>query len=245
MNYSAIIIDDEKNAIDTIEILLNNQFPQINICAKAKRIEEAVEAILRDKPDIVFLDIELKEGSGFEIAERTMDVPYQLIFTTAYPNFAINAFKVNAIDYLLKPIDSEEFNAAVKKAINQIDVDRINSSNKEKSSDNQRVELPTNDGIVYLSPDEIIRVEADSNYTRIFTNDEKVLLLSKTLKEIETKLKHENFIRVHKSHIINLLFLAKYIKGDGGMIILKNKEQIPVSRAKKDELVSKLKSISG
>lgn len=245
MEYTAIIIDDEKNAIDTIEILLNNQFKQVNVCAKARRIEDAVEAILKSKPDIVFLDIELKEGSGFEIAERTKEIPYQLIFTTAYPNFAINAIKANAIDYLLKPIDSEEFNAAVKKAIAQIDDERENASNKERGNDNQRVELPTNDGIVYLSPDEIMRVEADSNYTRIYTSDEKVLMLSKTLKEIETKLKHENFIRVHKSHIINILFLAKYIKGDGGMVILKNKVQIPVSRAKKDELTFKLKSISG
>lgn len=244
MEYSAIIIDDEKNAIDTIEILLNNQFKQINVCAKAKRIEEAVEAIINNKPEVVFLDIDLKEGSGFEIAERTKEIPYQLIFTTAYPNFAINAFKVNAIDYLLKPIDSEEFNKAVKKALAQIDIERANNLSKEKLNEKQRIELPTNDGIIYLSPDEIMRVEADSNYTRIFTSDEKVLMLSKTLKEIEIKLKHDNFVRVHKSHIINVLFLAKYIKGDGGMVILKNKVQIPVSRAKKDELALKLKSIS-
>jgi len=245
MAYSAIIIDDEKNALDTIEILLNHQFNQISVCAKVKRIEEAVTAIESYRPDIVFLDIELKDGSGFEIAERTKDIPYQLIFTTAYPNFAINAFKVNATDYLLKPIDADEFNTAVQKALNQIDAEKENSANKGKVLENQRIELPTNDGIVYLSPDEIVRVEADSNYTRIYTTDENVLMLSKTLKEIETKLKHENFVRVHKSHIINLLFLAKYIKGDGGMIILKSGEQIPVSRAKKDELVLKLKSISG
>jgi len=119
MNYSAIIIDDEKNALDTIEILLSNQFNQISVCAKVKRIEEAVAAIENNRPDIVFLDIELKEGRGFEIAERTKDIPYQLIFTTAYPNFAINAFKVNATDYLLKPIDIDEFNATLQKTLNK------------------------------------------------------------------------------------------------------------------------------
>lgn len=242
MTYTAVIIDDEKNAVEAIDVLLKKFHTNVKVVSKAYNIEDAIASINKHKPQILFLDIELNDGSGFEIVESTKKLNYKLIFTTAYEQYAIKAFKANAIDYLLKPIEIEDFNRTVNKAIKLIEQNTRfeNAEIADVKNNFNKISLPFIDSYDFVEQDKIIHLQADSNYTIVFTVNNKSAMLAKTLKEFELKLNPDLFFRIHHSHIVNLKHITKYIKGEGGEVILSNGSRIPVSRSKKQELLSKL-----
>ncbi|MFN6076900.1 MAG: LytR/AlgR family response regulator transcription factor [Fluviicola sp.] len=229
---TALIVDDEIPAQESLTKLLQRFCKNVEIVGVASNVNEAIELCLEKRPQLLFLDIQMPSGSGFDILEKTTFIEKQVIFTTAYSNHAIEAIKANAIDYLLKPIEIQELVKAVEKAIKNNQ--KINLPTEEKSLD--KIAIPTLDGTYFYNKSEIIRAEADSNYTEIHLTNGKKVVSSKTLKEIELVLLTSSFIRVHKSHLINLNFIKKYIKGDGGMLVLNDDSMIPVSRSHKDEL---------
>jgi len=243
---NAIIVDDEKDGAEVLQFLIKQNCPQVNIIATENSIDGAISCIQNKKPDLVFLDIEMPTGTGFDVIQHTKEVGYETIFITAYEQYAIKAFKTNAIDYLLKPIDIDELVDAVNNAEK-----RIKSSNKNSAEaienlilsaiqKNKKISIPSHEGILWVDLDNIIRLEAESNYTHVYLKNTKKLMISKTLKSFEDQLSNTMFCRVHSTHLINLNEIEKYIKGDGGIVVLKDGANIPVSRANKADLLSKL-----
>jgi two-component system, LytTR family, response regulator len=243
----AIIIDDEKNGAEVLQLLLEQNCPNVEIISINYTPESGIEQILKLKPDLVFLDIEMPTASGFDVIAATKEMDYEIIFTTAYEHYAIKAMKANAVDYLLKPIDIDEL-------INSVESARIKIEEKQKNNYGEQLEsllkkiaftakkiaLPTSDGIMLVATAEIIHLESDSNYTTVYLKDARKILISKTLKSLEEQMKNQHFLRVHSAHLINLNEIDRYIRGDGGHLILKNGISIPVSRAHKQELMEML-----
>lgn len=231
----ALIIDDESHAIEAIEILLKEFHDSVEIVGTSTSVSGGLQLLNKLRPDLVFLDIELKDGIGFEIVERTKHLSYKLIFTTAYNQYAIQAFKVRAIDYLLKPIDLKEFYAIMQHVIDHYAVTESQANAKPGV-----IKIPENDSYTLVPTHEILYLQADSNYTKIFTQT-KSYILSKTLKEFESKLLKEDFCRVHHSYIVNLNAIKKLSKGEPLVAELSNGKQIPVSRARKKTLIARYK----
>lgn len=243
---NAIIIDDERDGAEVLQFLIKENCQNINILCLEHSVENAVLSIQRLKPDLIFLDIEMPTGTGFDVIEATKEVEYETIFITAYEHYAIKAFKTNAIDYLLKPVDVDELVNAVKNAEKRIATSNKNQSSQIESlilnaiNKNKKISIPSQDGVLWVDLDDIIRFEADSNYTHVYMKNKRKVMVSKTLKSFEEQLTHSNFCRVHSTHLINLNEVEKYIKGDGGIVVLKDISNVPVSRANKAELLTKL-----
>jgi two-component system LytT family response regulator len=242
----AIIIDDEKAGAEVLQFLINENCPGIQILSMEHSVESAITSINKFKPDLIFLDIEMPTGTGFDVIQSTREINYETIFITAYEHYAVKAFKTNAIDYLLKPIDVDELINAVKSAEK-----RINSLNKNNNTaieslilsaiqKNKKISIPSQEGILWIDLDDIIRFEAESNYTHIYIKNKKKIMVAKTLKSFEDQLPNTIFCRIHSAHLINLNEIDRYIKGDGGIAVLKDGSNIPVSRANKTELLTKL-----
>ncbi|HPN69890.1 MAG TPA: LytTR family DNA-binding domain-containing protein [Saprospiraceae bacterium] len=242
----AVIIDDEKNALDVLSSLLKNYCPQVQISAKCKGGEEGIEAIKAFDPDLVFLDIEMPKINGFDVLNQTKDYHYKVIFTTAYDQFAIKAFKYSAIDYLLKPIDIEELKLAVQKINTDTDIERnikINELLNQLNANINSIEaiaLPVGTGYEMIRYDDIVRCEGDRNYSVIHLTDGRKITLSKTLKDVETTLNRMPFYRIHHSHLINLKFVKKMYKNEGGYVVMQDGTSINISRSKKDEFWEKV-----
>ena len=243
----AIIVEDELLSRRTLQELIERHCPQVEILAMCKDGLEGKEAIWKEDPDIVFLDIEMPNMNGFEMLEQLDAINFDIIFTTAYDEFAVKAFKVSAMDYLLKPIDEEELVKAVKRVENKqkrtlskehVDILLTNI----KSSDNQfeKIAIPSLEGLDFVDVKDILRCEADRNYTTIYTVTGETFLFSKTLKEFEKFLPVDLFFRPHHSHLVNLQQIKKYIRGMGGEIVLNNGTHVPVSRSKKDALMRRI-----
>jgi two-component system LytT family response regulator len=237
----AIIVDDEKDGAEVLQTLIEQNCPDVHIVALAYSIESGIASILEHTPGLVFLDIEMPTGTGFDILRATQYLGYETIFTTAYENYAVKAFKTEATDYLLKPIDTGELTEAIQKAAKRM-------AYKKQPGDKEppippkplRLQVHTREGVFMIEANDIIRLEAESNYTYIFMRNKKKLLVSKTLKSFEDLLGNTHFCRVHSSHLINLNEIDRYVKGDGGTVILKDAVQIPVSRANKAGLLKRL-----
>ncbi|MZQ49671.1 MAG: response regulator [Bacteroidales bacterium] len=232
---NVIIVDDEATVRNTIRSLLNEHFPGINILAAAGNIEEGYEVIRQNKPDLVFLDIELPDGTGFDLLKKFSPVTFKVIFVTGHQEYALDAIKVSALDYVLKPIDTDELCRAVKKAmeiINQADQQlklQALSENLQSRKVLKRIILHTSDHLQLVSVSEIIRAEADSNYTSFSISGGKRILVARTIKEFESLLSGSGMIRVHQSHLVNLDFIDRFVKKDGGYLILKDGSKVPVS----------------
>ena len=243
MKYSAIIVDDELNGSESLAILLKMYCPQIEIISILDNVEDAIVKITTENPDIIFLDIEMPTGSGFEIAERAKTHVNQLIFTTAYENYAIQAIRSKAVDYLLKPICVEDLIKAVNTAIEKIDKSNSDlvklSSYQESKLSKNKIAIPCSDGLIFIETESISRIEADSNYTHIIQNNGQKITACKTLKEIENQLDPNVFFRIHNTHLVNLQKIEKYIKGDGGFVILSDGALIPVSRSQKNSFLAR------
>jgi len=248
----AIIVDDEKFCIEVLEELLATHCPLIQVVATCQSAEEGMEAARNHEPDLLFLDIEIPRINGFDMLKKLLPFHFDVIFTTAYDNYAIRAFKYSALDYLLKPIDADDLKAAVEKYIHpkaqrnysaQLDllVENIRQMNPSLI---HRIAIPTVEGLIMLPIKDIIYCEANSSYTIIHLVKKEKIVSAKTLKEYEELLEAHNFYRVHNSHLINLNFVEKYVKGDGGYVIMTDQSTIGVSRGRKESFVARLQSSS-
>ncbi len=242
MVHTAIIIDDILKARDFLKRDLNSFCPQIEVIGEAEGVLTGLKAIKKLRPDIVFLDINMKDGSGFDILELLDEIHFKVIFTTASDAHAIKAFKFSAVDYLLKPIDVDELTKAVEKAIaqgkadgqKQVDLLRDSVSNTEKM---EKIALHTAEKIHICELSDIIRCESSVNYTTFYFEDQHKVLVTKTLKFYDQLLSSSGFLRTHQSHLINLVHVKEFIKGDGGYILMNDSSNIPVSARKRAEVV--------
>jgi len=238
-----ILIDDEPAALKSLSRKIEIYCTDIEIIAKCTSSKDGLQMILDHKPDLVFLDIEMPWMNGFELLDSLEDkLNFNVVFVTAYNQYAIQAFKTNAIDYLLKPVDKDDLLKCIERVkfqINKMDQvilkELIAQIEKPKSTD--RIIIHTTEGIEILESSEITYCHADSNYTHIYTLDGRKIIASKTLAEIEKSLNPKIFLRVHKSYNTNLKLVQKYSNIEGGKLILKNKISIPVSRRKKDNVL--------
>jgi two-component system LytT family response regulator len=241
----AIIIDDEVHCAETLEWQLKNFCPSVELIGIYSSPLEGLAAIKHQEPDLVFLDIEMPKMNGFQLLKSIEKIAFGVIFTTAFDQFAVQAFKVSAIDYLVKPIDDDELKMAVEKAEKANYKDTAVSVDflLEQMNDNKlsnRLFLPTLNGLEFIDKGTVLRCESDSNYTTVYFDSKDKMVISKTLKEFEDLLPEKHFFRVHHSHIINLLKVQKYVRGDGGHLVMKNGNIVPVSRAKKQLLLEYL-----
>lgn len=248
-----VIVDDEQNSREALIGKLDLFCPEVEIAGEAGSVSEAVETINSVNPDAVFLDIKLAGESGFDILEaisENPDVSPEIVFITAHDEYAIQAIKFSALDYLLKPIDPEELVKAIRKIEEQKGIPK-NAANlnvlveniRQASDSPKKIVVPTSDGMHIIKLSDIVRLESSSNYTTFFLNNEKSLLASKTLKEFDNMLSGYNFNRIHKSHLVNMNFLKRYVQTDGGYLILEDGSKIPVANRKKEQLISILKNM--
>ena len=243
----AIIIDDEKNSREALRTLLKENCPEVEISAEADGYTSAINLINEAHPDLIFLDIQMPDGNGFRVLEDTQHINKEVIFITAYDNFAIKAFKYSALDYLLKPIDIYELQNAVAKVKN-VKYSDVNSSiellleNFRKKDKPDKLVLSTFEGINVVNIQDIIFCQSDDYYTRFFFVDKDSFLVSKTLKEYEQILRDHDFIRPHKSYLINIKHIKSYIKAES-YIVMNGNTKIPVSRRKRDMVLEVINNL--
>ena len=231
------IIDDEQDGRDYISLLLKNEFPDLHIAFQAESVKDAFIKLSKLTPDIIFLDIQLSDGNAFDLLAMFRNFSSQIIFITAYDHFAITAIKNGATDYLLKPIDEIDFVSAVAKALDNIRKNKLQSFN---SIGRNKINLPTLQGFKSVELADIIRCEADANYTIFHLNDKTKMIISKNLKEFENQLVKNNFFRIHNKHLINLKHFKEYLKGKGGQVIMSDNSVLDVSVRKKQEFMEVL-----
>lgn len=246
---TAIIVDDEKHCREVLAHLLQKYCSEVKLLASAATGAEALCLLEQESPDLVFLDIEMPGMNAFELLEKLEHPSFEIIFTTAYDEYALKAIKHSALDYLLKPIAKEELIATLKKARQQKERksnDRIKGLLQllETQKKDKRLAIPTQEGLIMIDANDILYCESDSAYCRIFlTNADMPMLISKTLKEVEEVLHDQQFCRVHNSYLVNIKFVKSYVRGEGGEVILDSGAHLPVSRARKQELLSWLHKI--
>jgi two-component system LytT family response regulator len=235
----ALIIDDENRTRELIAKMITSFGLDIEAIPAGENVQSGIKAIEEIKPDIVFLDIQMPDGTGFDLLRSVKNKNFEVVFITAHEEFAIKAIKFSALDYLLKPIDPSELRAAVERAIKAVD-DKKEDSQFEalqhniQPSQKRRLVLKTQESVYVVELHEIIRCEADRNYTSFFLVGGKKILVSKTLKEYETLLSSHNFLRVQQSHLINLDYVDRYDKGNGGSVVMKDGSEVPLSPAKRE-----------
>ncbi|MFZ1514632.1 MAG: LytTR family DNA-binding domain-containing protein [Saprospiraceae bacterium] len=242
MKFKAVLVDDEEHCINTLQWQLEQYCSNdVEIIGKFSKPLDSIEKIFNLKPDIVFTDIQMPEMNGLELAAQLEHIVKHVIFTTAYDQFALKAIKLNALDYLMKPIDRDELRATIDKVKNlsiKREQDQTNGSEEfRKSKFVNKIALKNSDGLTFISLNDIVFVEADSAYSIFHMVSQKKIVISRTLSYVEELLDDPGFFRVHKSYIINLAYVENYIRGDGGEIIMSNGVSIALSRNKKDEFL--------
>ena len=239
----AIIIDDELNSLQNMRKKLIEFCPEIDVVADTCLPEEAIVLIRQHKPDVIFLDIEMPRMNGFRMLEELVDYDFEIIFTSAYNHYAIDAIRISAFDYLPKPIAIKDLQHAVERLVKnryghtREKVDLLKQSFTENKTQEDRIVVTTGDGMEFVPVKDIIRIESSSNYSKIFFTDGKSILVIRLLKEFESILLPYQFYRVHNSHLINLKYLKKYIRSEGGQVMMINGDIIDVSRRKKEEFL--------
>jgi two-component system LytT family response regulator len=244
-----LIVEDEARGRNALKVMLS-RIENINIIGEAENVDKAISLIDDKNPDLVLLDIEMPFKNGFELLAALPDRTFDVIFTTAYDSYAIKAIKFSAIDYLLKPIDPEELEEAINrvnekrkknKSKPQLQFSNLLENLKNKNNQNFKLSLPTSEGSLYIPIENIIRCTSDANYTWFYlTSETKPILVSKTLKDYEELLTDFGFCRIHHSHLINLKFIAKYIKGEGGTVVMLDGTEVEVSRRKREIFLKSL-----
>ena len=247
----SVIVEDEKHGRETLKNLLEEFCEGVEIIAMAENVEQAVEVISKHKPDLVFLDIELQTGTGFEVLQRLNPLSFEVIFTTAFEHYALKAIKFSSIDYLLKPIDIEELQQAIQKVNLKKDKDKYRAQlelllqNLSGSpEDKKKICLATSDGIEFIDINSILYCEANGSYTNFYIEVLGKLMVSKNLKEYEQLLIDHNFMRVHNSFLINLSKVKKFVKSDGGYILMQNDGLVNISQGKRDEFMERMVSLT-
>ena len=241
----AIVIDDIDSIRKKNVEIIKSHCPNIAIIGQANSVESGVTLIKQIVPDIVFLDVEMPDGSGFDLLQKLKPINFKVIFVTGYEDFAIRAFRFSAVDYLLKPLDPSDLIEAVNKAEEALNKDvlelKLNTlfSNLERPKNLQKLVLKTAEKIYSVNIQDIVNCESDKNYTTFYFINAPKLVVSTTLKEYETLLKPFNFFRAHQSHLINMLYFDHFIKTDGGnTIVMKNKNKVPLAIRKKEEFLA-------
>ncbi|MEM0541106.1 LytTR family DNA-binding domain-containing protein [Flavobacterium sp. j3] len=249
---TAIIIDDDDNLRRGMKSLLSRFAPDITIIGEADSAKTGSKLLLESQPQVVFLDIHLGDGTGFDLLEEVykngVKITAQIIFITAHEQYAIKAFRFSALDFLLKPVDPEELQKVIAKLKIVIDkndnaahIDLLLENIRKKVDNFKRIALSNSDGIHLFEVSDIIRCESEDNYTKFYIKNNKPVLISKTLKEYEDLLTEHGFERIHQSHLINLAYLKSYIKKDGGYVVMADNSNLPISQRKKDRLQELLK----
>lgn len=240
----AILIDDEMHCLKTLDILLKEYCVNVQVLEKCNDAFTGLKAIERCKPDLVFLDIEMPQMNGFEMLGQLQQVNFAVIFTTGYDQYAIKAIHFSALDYLLKPIDPKELIDAIKKVEEQrhlpmaeqfqMLLKKINGSNTGFN----KIAIPTAEGFELIPSDQVLYFEADDNYTHVFLKNRNKIIACRTLKKIEEQIQDFNFfVRVHNSYMVNLNEVVKYVRGEGGYLVMSNNASVNVSRSRKDALL--------
>jgi len=243
-NIRAILIDDEMTSLQNLKQKLEEFCKQVTIVAATQKPEEAIPLIRSSKPDVLFLDIEMPKMSGFRMLEELGDYDAEIIFTTAYNHYAVDAMRISAFDYLVKPVAIEELENAVKRLTEkkathtQERLHILKDSMNEVKSQENKIAVPVSDGFEFVIIKNILRIESSSSYSRIFFVDGRSTLVTKLLKDFEDILTPFHFFRVHNSHLINLNYIKKYLRGVGGQVLMENGDLIDVSRRKKEEFIS-------
>ena len=242
----SIIIDDEPQNATILKNDIETHCSSVQIVSVCYSAKEGIMSIKKEKPDLVFLDIEMPWMNGFEMLEMLDEIHFCIIFTTAHDQFAAKAFRISAIDYLLKPIDVNDLKEAVKKAAEKIQqrsgVENIANllQNIKQPEGNQRIAFPGREGFEFIEAGKVIYAQAEGSYTHVFLNDKRKLVISKTLSDIEEMLPPELFHRIHHSTLVNLSHVTHLFKSDGGYVVLENGEKLAVSKSKKDSLMERL-----
>ncbi len=242
-----VIIEDEQKSREMLAGIIQKNCPQLNVVGLAKNVNEGVEVIKKENPELVFLDISMPDGSGFDLLEKVQGHKFELIFATASDQHAIRAIKYSACDYLLKPIDIEELKNAVEKVSqkknaspNMENLNFLIQQLKKSDDSFQKITLPTGNAYEIVNIKDIIRCEADGSYTTFFLTDKRKLMISAGLKHYEELLPESEFIRVHHHHLINMNHVVRFLKEDGGYAVMSDGTKIEISRRKKDAFMDKL-----
>ena len=242
---TAILIDDEKGCLESLEIDLQTYCPDVKVLAKCQSAEKALEVLAAITPDMIFLDISMPQMNAFDFLLKVPKINFEIIFCTAYDAFALTAFDFCAIDYLLKPVGKDKLIRAVDKVRikqnKQVDLGSLELllANMRGGGIHQlpNIAVPTAEGLEFVAVNEILYAEADGNYSRIFLQNKEKILISKTLKDLENLLSNHPFVRIHQSFLVNLGHIKKYIKGEGGYVVLNNGVSLQVSRANRIKLM--------
>lgn len=243
----AVLIDDDANLREGMKAMVHLYAPEILIAGEASGVKSGIELIELVSPDIIFLDILMNDGSGFDVLEQLKmkygTISSHVVFITAHEEFAIKAFRFSALDFLLKPVDPEELKNVITKIKNIINqnnnhhhIELLLENIRKKPNGFKKIALSTSDGIHLFEVKDIIRCESEDNYTRFYFKNHKAVMISKTLKEYEELLEDQGFERIHQSHLINMNELKSYIKKDGGFVVMSDNSQLPVSQRKKERL---------
>lgn len=264
MRLNSIIIDDEPKSREVLKSLVSKFCDDVDVAAVCQNGDEAIEAIQKHKPQVVFLDVQLQRETGFDVLERLGSIDFEIIFTTAYSEYAISAFKYSAIDYLLKPIDVGDLKRAIEKVRKRLAPKSTTEGDTPvvKRSDNDhnditrlrdimdtlrtsvpqkgKLAIPTLEGFSFINIEETLYLEAADNYTIFYMADGKNSVVSRTLKEYDEILSEQNFFRIHKSCLVNLNAVKKYIKGEGGQVVLTNDKTLDVSKRRKQAFLERL-----
>ncbi len=242
-SLKAIIVDDEKSSLQNLQQKLTEFCPDIQVLSSSEKPEEAILLIRQHKPDVIFLDIEMPRMSGIRMLEELADYTGEIIFTTAYNHYAVEAIRISAFDYLVKPVSITDLQNAVarlvkyKQSETRERLDILRQSLSDTKSQDDKIAVPTGEGMEFIRIKNIIHIESSSNYSKIFLVDGKNMLVTKLLKDFEDILAPYKFYRIHNSHLINLSYIKKYIRGDGGQVVMQDNTYIDVARRKKEEFL--------
>lgn len=243
----AILIDDEVHCLDTLSILLSDYCPEVQVMEKCLSAKQGLGAVAKHEPSLIFLDIEMPVMNGFEFLEQFKDISFAIIFTTSYDQYAIKAIRFSALDYLLKPIDPKELIAAISKVQTQKNLpvpeqfQMLMNQIKNKEGGFTKIAIPTFEGFELIPAEQVVRCEADDNYSHLYLKNKTKIVACRTLKEIEEQLQDfSSFIRVHHSYIVNLNEVTKYVRGEGGYLVMSDGATVNVSRSRKENLLNKI-----
>lgn len=243
---TATIVDDEPFSCESLVTLLERYCPDVKVLDICYSAADALKSIKQQRPDILFLDIEMPHMNGFELLEKLPEINFELIFTTSYDQYAIKAIRFSALDYLLKPVDRDELQKAVKKVITQMNnpfpqqIEILLQKLNHPTIPVNKIAIPTMEGLQMIFVESVISCASDSNYTVLQLKNNKKITASRTLKEIEEMLEDYSFARVHHSYLVNLNEVDKYIKGEGGYLLMSNGTTVDVSRSRKEILLKRL-----
>jgi two-component system, LytTR family, response regulator len=235
-NLSCILIDDEPDAIEVLSRLLKLYCPEVTVVYSCATIFEGLKAIKQHQPTIVFLDIEMPGGNGLELAREIDPVTTKIIFTTAYSNYSIHAIKVNAFDYLLKPVDPDDLKNAISR------YKQLHRNSRQPNITPVLIKLSDKDSTLFVEPEKIMYIKAQGRYSNVILNDQRNFTLTRNIGELEEDLQEQAFLRPHKSYLVNIAGIDKILNKDGGFLVLKNGLEIEIARRKRVEIIKRMSS---